>query len=124
MVVLSLMLFADLQAQDRVAALVAEYREHTRVAPRCDAEKRRDDEIVVCADRVADRRYRVPFVTINPRDSIPLRTAALLDEHRAPCGEGAFLVRCGKVGVSATLTFGAGAGSGGIQVETARKRAP
>jgi hypothetical protein len=121
---LTLMLLAAAQDTDRVAALVQEHRERTRVAPRCGATARRDDEIVVCANREADRRYRVPFVEVRAADSVPMRTAALLDEHRPPCGEGAFLVRCGKAGVSATLTFGAGAGSGTVHVETERKRAP
>jgi len=30
---------------------------------------------------------------------------------------------CGKVGVSATITFGQGAGSGSVHAETERKRA-
>lgn len=121
---LSAMLFFAAQESDRVAALMAAYRERTRVAPRCNDARRRDDEIVVCSDREADRRYRVPFVPpVRARDSVPMRTAALLDEHRAPCGEGAFLVRCGKAGVSATMTFGAGSGSGSWHVETERKRA-
>ena len=99
MLLVSMLLLGGMQDADRVEAALINYREATRVTVRCRAVAN-DDEIRVCARRKADN-WRVPLVlSANARNSVPVRTGALLDEHRPPCGEGAFLVRCGKVGVT------------------------
>ena len=98
MLLMSLLLLAGMQDSDRVETALANYREGTRATVRCSAADD-DDEIRVCARRKADQ-WRVPLVlSASAKNSVPMRTAALLDEHRPPCGEGAFLVRCGSVGV-------------------------
>ncbi|MDF7777705.1 hypothetical protein P1X14_20790 [Sphingomonas sp. AOB5] len=99
---MSMMLLA---AQDAdLAAAVAKAREMTRADRPCrtDADS---DEIVVCARREADN-YRVPFVlSANPRNSVPMQTAELLEERgRLPCGQGAIIAQCGSmVGVSVSV---------------------
>ena len=99
MLLMSMLLLAGIQDADKVEAVLADYHTLTSVAVRC-RRPQNDDEIVVCSRRKADN-YRVPLVlSSSPQSSVPLQTATLLDEHRPPCGEGAFLVRCGSVGVS------------------------
>ncbi|MBB5712199.1 hypothetical protein [Sphingomonas xinjiangensis] len=81
------------------------YRELTRVEPGCKRGAR-GDEVVICARRQADR-YRLPLTTTYDGDENPdKRVAKLLDTAPPPCGEGAFTVKCGAVGV--TTTMGAG----------------
>lgn len=105
MLLLPMLLLAGAQQADRVETLLTDYRELTRATVRCRTPQN-DDEIVVCSRRKADN-YRVPLVLSgSAKNSVPVRTADLLDEHRAPCGEGAFLVKCGFVG--ATITVGVG----------------
>jgi hypothetical protein len=99
MLLISMLLLAGAQDADRVDAVMAEYHALTSAVVRC-GRPQDDDEIVVCSRRKADE-YRVPLVlSASPKNSVPVRTAALLDEHRAPCGEGAFLSQCGYVGVT------------------------
>jgi hypothetical protein len=99
MLLMSMLLLAGAQDADPVQAVLADYHALTAVTVRC-RKPQSDDEIVVCSRRKADN-YRVPLVlSASPQNSVPLQTATLLDEHRPPCGEGAFLVRCGSVGVS------------------------
>ncbi len=99
MLLMSMLLLIGAQDTDRVAAAMAQYRDQTRVSVRCQKPKN-DDEITVCARRKADD-YRVPLIlSANPNNSVPVRTGALLDQHRPPCGEGAFLAQCGYVGMS------------------------
>src|ERR1044072_6479471 len=99
MLLMSMLLLAGAQDADRVDALLANYHALTSAVVRC-REARNDDEIVVCSRRKADE-YRVTLVlSASPKNSVPAQTAALLDEHRPPCGEGAFLSQCGYVGVS------------------------
>ena len=99
MLLISMLLLVGAQDADPVAAVLADYHALTTVTVHC-RKPQSDDEIVVCSRRKADN-YRVPLVlSSSPQNSVPLQTATLLDEHRPPCGEGAFLVRCGYVGVS------------------------
>ncbi len=118
-----LMLLAMAQDSGRVDAMLATYRARTEADAHCRAAK--GDEIMVCSRREADR-YRVPFVLPpNASNSVPLRTAELTRDVSVPkCGEGAFLRDCGKVGVSATTSFGPGAGSGKTRFATLRELAP
>jgi hypothetical protein len=87
------------QKPDRVDAVLAEYHALTSASVHC-VKPKDDTEISVCANRKADN-YRVPLVlSSSPQNSVQARNAALLDVHRPPCGEGAFLAQCGYVGVS------------------------
>lgn len=105
------------QDADRVEATLSTYRELTRVTSRCDDPKA-EDEIVVCSRRDADR-YRIPLATPPKPDAGPDRTARLTRDYGlTPCGQGAFTVNCGKVGVGVSVTFGAGAGSGATRITT------
>jgi len=102
MLLLPMLLLAGMQDADRVETALANYREVTRATVQCRAADD-EDEIRVCARRKADN-WRVPLIlSANAKNSVPVRTGALLDEHRPPCGEGAFLVRCGKVGVTVSI---------------------
>lgn len=120
------MLFLLLAVQDAgsgeaaIDAAMTRYREKTRAAISC---VRDADEITICARREADR-YRVPLLTsFDARDSVPLRTATLLEDVSVPpCGGGAFLQNCGKVGVTVTTSFGRGADSGRVTYSTERVR--
>ena len=90
---------ADGQKPDRVGAVLADYHALTTSTVHC-VKPKDDTEISVCANRKADN-YRVPLVlSSSPQNSVPLRTAVLTDDHHTPCGEGAFTVRCGSIGVS------------------------
>lgn len=96
------MLLMIAQDASNLQAALAAYREKTRADVPCRATSE-SDEIVVCALRDADR-YRVPFVERGAgRENARLREARLLDPQRTPCGQGAFLVHCGKMGVTATI---------------------
>ncbi|HEX8301716.1 hypothetical protein [Sphingomonas sp.] len=93
--------------QDSAAARAyAEYREKTSIEVRCQQPKDAS-EIVVCARRQSDR-LRLPLVpSYRARSDMgDMRTARLLDTAPAPCGEGAFLVNCGSVGVGMTVSSG------------------
>ena len=105
MLLLSMMLLVAVQDGDQVESAVTNYRQLTRADVPCER-PRGDDEIVVCGAREADK-YRVPFVSAGrTRDSVPARTAYLTTDFGATeCGQGAFMVRCGAVGVSMTVGF-------------------
>ncbi|MHA6718245.1 hypothetical protein ACX40Y_02220 [Sphingomonas sp. RS6] len=106
-----MMLALLLISQDQAAtpfnaeAVVAAYREQTLAQIPC-RQPNDDNEIVVCALRDADH-YRVPFVTADPmKDTAAARLRRIVYDPVAqgetPCGQGAFTVRCGSVGVTAT----------------------
>ncbi|AJP74614.1 hypothetical protein TS85_17805 [Sphingomonas hengshuiensis] len=91
-------------AQDAMTleAAMAAYREKTRADVPCRVTDQ-DDEIVVCALRNADR-FRVPFVQRGAgAEDARLREARLTTPPATPCGQGAFLVHCGKVGVTVSV---------------------
>ncbi|NJB97971.1 hypothetical protein CA233_16840 [Sphingomonas sp. ABOLD] len=92
--------------QNAVSTLVADYRARTQAEIPCRTPADQS-EIVVCSRREADR-YRVSFVTSNlGKDSDAARLNRLIgdpvQQGITPCGEGAFAVKCGKVGLSATM---------------------
>ncbi len=92
--------------QSTVAAALADYRSQTQAEVPCRAPSDQS-EIVVCSRREADR-YRVSFVAPNlGRDSDAARLNRLigdpLQQGITPCGEGAFTVKCGAVGLTATM---------------------
>ena len=95
-----------LQDSSRVAAAYAEYREATRAEVRCQAPKD-DNEIVVCARREA-YRYQTPLVRSGNRASNAHAQEDILGTREAQgfveCGKGAFLVRCGSVGIGVTAS--------------------
>ena len=105
MLLLSIALLVVAQDTDVVTAAVDNTRTLTRADVPCERPNN-GEEIVVCANRDADR-YRVPFVSgIRSRDSVPMRTDYLVQDFGRPaCGLGAFLLNCGAVGVSATFGF-------------------
>ena len=89
-----------------VNTVLADYRSQTRAEIPCRTPNDQG-EIVVCSRREADR-YRVPFVTPNlSRDSDAARLNRLIGDPAqqgiTKCGEGSFTVKCGKVGLSATV---------------------
>ena len=93
-----------LLAQDAgtVDAAVAAYREKTRADLPC-RKPGDESEIVACGRREADR-YRPPLVpAYNGREAARVREARLLDTNPLPCGQGAFLVQCGGVGVGVSV---------------------
>ncbi|MEP9358561.1 hypothetical protein [Sphingomonas sp. KR3-1] len=105
------MLFAVLLlAQDHPEMTPAQVLEMHRARwaanPSC-VRARDENEITVCARREADK-YRVPLVehgsSDNSDDQLD-RFFASNDGH-APCGEGAFMVRCGSAGVSVRANAG------------------
>lgn len=100
-----LLLFA--QDSTTVQAALAAYREKTRAEVPCRATDNQD-EIVVCALRDADR-FRVPFVTRSAgREDAQEREARLTTPPQVKCGQGAFLVDCGMVGVTVKASTGGG----------------
>ena len=121
MLLLSTMLFAAAQDSDAVNRAVARYHELTRADVPCAAPDE-NEEIVVCAARDADN-YRVPFLTVARGD--PRREGVHEERERyirtnTPCQDnGPFLIGCGMVGVSMTVTQG-----GGTRFETERELAP
>ncbi|WP_237709116.1 hypothetical protein [Sphingomonas elodea] len=91
-----------------VATAVADYRTLTRAEVPCRAPSDQG-EIIVCSRREADR-YRVPFVTPDlSRDSDAARLNRLIGDPMqqgyVACGKGAFMAKCGKVGVTMTVGF-------------------
>jgi hypothetical protein len=102
---------------DRADQVLAAYREQTRAEAPCRAE---GAEIVVCANREADKKYRVPFVTTGSfRDSVWAQTERVLDGKTFLCGvTGPFLTGCGSVGIGLTV------GASGSTRLTTRKLAP
>lgn len=90
-----------------VAAAYAEYREKTSALVRCQAPKS-DEEIMVCARRES-YRYQTPLVAAarasNAHAQDDMVWTAEAQGH-VECGKGAFLVRCGKVGPSVTISSG------------------
>ncbi|MET3710507.1 hypothetical protein ABIC65_001187 [Sphingomonas trueperi] len=92
--------------QDAVSSLLADYRARTQAEIPCRMPADQS-EIVVCSRREADR-YRVSFVTPNiGKDSDAARLNRLIgdpvQQGITPCGEGAFTVKCGAVGLTATM---------------------
>lgn len=88
------MLLLGGQDTGKVDAVLADYHALTNATVHCTKPKD-GNEITVCANRKADN-YRVPLVlNASPQNSVPVRTAALTDPHRTPCGEGAFTAQCG-----------------------------
>lgn len=103
-----LLAFLLIAQQNGVSALIADYRSRTQAEVPCRAPGD-EGEIIVCSRRAADR-YRVPFVTPDlRRDSDAARLNRLIggpfQQGITKCGEGPFLVKCGKVGVTATAGF-------------------
>ncbi|UYY57725.1 hypothetical protein [Sphingomonas sp. S2-65] len=98
-------LLVMVQEVPAVHAALSSYRELTRVEPGCRRGPR-EDEIVICARRQADR-YRLPLATTYEGGENPdKRVGKLLDTAPPPCGQGAFTVRCGAAGVSTTMGGG------------------
>lgn len=85
---------------------MAEHLRLTRAGIACKATAVEDD-IVVCALREADKKYRVPFVTTQAIDDVPYETDRVLEDVMFQCGvSGPFLARCrGMVGVTVTAGF-------------------
>ena len=100
---MSLTLALLLQAAPDV---LAEYRARTSATIACKTTETRD-EIVVCALREANKRYRVPFVTARAVDNIPFQTDRVLEDVMFQCGvSGPFLAQCkGMVGVTVSAGF-------------------
>jgi hypothetical protein len=109
MLLMSMLLLAGVQEAEKVDAsrvdagsvdaVLADYHALTTTSVHC-VKPKDDTEIVVCSLRKADN-YRVPLVlSSSPKNSVQVRNADLLDVHRPPCGEGAFMAQCGYVGVS------------------------
>jgi len=102
---LVLMLFVQ---DSMVSTVLADYRSQTRAEIPCRTASD-EGEIIVCSRREADR-YRVPFVTPDlSRDSDAARLNRLIgdpvQQGITKCGEGAFTVKCGGVGLTATMGF-------------------
>lgn len=93
-------------SQSAVQTAMAEYLAHTQAEIPCRAPAD-PSEIIVCSRRAADR-YRVPFVVPDlSRDSDAARLNRLIgdpvQQGITPCGKGAFTVKCGAVGLTATM---------------------
>jgi hypothetical protein len=100
----------------QIADPIASYRDLTRADVPCTTTAD-PSEITVCGRRKADR-YRVTFVTTDPRDSVPTERSRLLEPKMGGCGRvGQSFADCGFVGVSMS------AGAAGVKVKT-RKLAP
>lgn len=100
-----------LLAQDgSLDSAIREYREKSRADVPC-TRTADENEIVVCARRDADR-YRVPLVTNSAgREASGERLKTLLSPDAAgfvACGKGAFMAKCGSVGVGVTVDGGGG----------------
>lgn len=86
------------------AEALALHRRNWSANPECKR-ARDENEIVVCSRREADK-YRVPLaMPYTGPDTDAGRLTRLFDgaDGHAPCGEGAFMVRCGSVGVTGTV---------------------
>lgn len=100
----ALLLLAQSQAAMTPAQVMEMHRERWAANPKC-RETTEESEITVCARRAADK-YRVPLeMPYRGPDTDAGRLTRLFDgaDGHAPCGEGAFTVRCGSVGVTATV---------------------
>lgn len=99
-----------IQDKTTVAAAYAEYREKTSAIVRCDRPKD-DSEIIVCARREAFR-FQTPLVASANRSNNANEQVEIVQTREAQgfveCGKGAFLTRCGSVGVGVTLSSGGG----------------
>ncbi|MES2988502.1 MAG: hypothetical protein V4808_11395 [Pseudomonadota bacterium] len=99
-----------LQDSTDIRAALAEYREKTSAIVRCERPKD-DNEITVCARREAFR-YQTPFVASANRASNAHAQDDIVWTRDAQgfveCGKGAFMVRCGSVGVGVTVSSGGG----------------
>jgi hypothetical protein len=87
------------------AEVMAMHRRLWSANPACKR-ARDENEIVVCSRREADK-YRLPLVSgYNGPDTDQGRLIRLFDgaDGRVPCGQGAFLVRCGYVGVGVSVS--------------------
>ncbi|MFL9839553.1 hypothetical protein ABS767_01140 [Sphingomonas sp. ST-64] len=85
---------------------MAAYREKTRAVIPC--ERTADpDEVTICALREADKKYRVPFITVRAADNVPFQTDKALEDVTFQCGvTGPFLTPCGgMVGVTVGVGF-------------------
>lgn len=97
-----------------VAAALARARALTRAEIACKAAED-PDEIVVCAARRADR-YRLPLVPVRAEGD-PATVDAIGERERLlavpalPCGIGATLQGCGKVGATFSTRTGLRGGS-------------
>jgi hypothetical protein len=102
-----MLLFQD---STNVATAYAEYRKKTAAIVRCDRPKD-DSEITVCARREA-HRYQTPFVASTKRAANAHAQDDMVWTPDAQgfveCGKGAFMVRCGSVGASVTVSSGGG----------------
>lgn len=83
------------------------YRAATRAEVPC-SKTAATEEVTVCGRREADRRYRVPLVSIPARDQVLLERSRLLEDKIDHCGRQLMTYGCGFVGV--TMTSG-GAGT-------------
>jgi len=120
MLLLSMMLTGLIQDSDLVTSAMIKARAMTRAEIPCDR-SRDSDEIVVCANRDADR-YRISVIKVRSSRDLEPRTPALIDARALPCGQGAFTVNCGKAGVSVSRVFGSGTGSGDVTFDTDREK--
>ncbi|WP_126005368.1 hypothetical protein [Sphingomonas koreensis] len=100
-----LVLAFTLQAGGGDAAMQA-YREKTRAIIPCKTTGD-PDEVTICALREADKKYRVPFVSVRAADNVPAQTERVLEDVMFQCGvSGPFLTQCGgMVGVTVGVGF-------------------
>lgn len=98
--------FAMMLQTAPIDTAMADYRVRTAAAIPCKTTEAQD-EIVVCALRQADKRYRVPFVTARAIDNVPYQTDRVLEDVMFQCGvSGPFLTQCGgMVGVTVGVGF-------------------
>lgn len=107
---LSVALLLVVQDAQSVDTALAEYRRKTRADVPCRAPGD-ENELVVCASREADE-HRVPLVPAYSGKDLPdARVARLVGQRILPeCGQGAFMAKCGFVGVTMTV------GPGGVRL--------
>lgn len=103
---MSLLLLALAFQSGSDADALAVYRERTRAIIPCEATAD-PDEVTICALREADKKYRVPFVTVRAADNRPAQTDRVLEDGMFQCGvSGPFLAQCGgMVGVTVGIGF-------------------
>jgi hypothetical protein len=106
---LLILLLAGQDAQP-LATVLADYRAKTSAEVRCRAAED-PDEVVVCAGR-DEYRHRLPLVPVFDRRNNAHDQEARIETPEAQgfveCGKGAFLVRCGSVGIGVTIGLGGG----------------